>query len=201
MKRGRPRTEPPEVRRRRILSAGRQVLKEKGYQEILLDDVARRAGIAKGTLYLYFKNKENLFAALFQDLVDDMESKLKKMGLEKLPAPAYLRHIVTEGLNFLDEHRDFIVQFSVKEPPFCGAETGHIMLKRFKEHIDFIAQIVKTGVREGSIKKCDIFTAALFLIALFRMFLMRKVLLGTSGPLKDSAGELMDLYLKGVGTK
>ncbi len=70
----------PEARRAEILAAALDEFTARGYEGARLDDVAKRAGVAKGTIYLYFTDKE----ALFQDLVRSMVSPI--LGtLEKLP--------------------------------------------------------------------------------------------------------------------
>lgn len=52
------------IRRQAILAAALQMFQETSYQQVNMAEVARRAGIAKGTVYLYFKTKEELFLAL-----------------------------------------------------------------------------------------------------------------------------------------
>jgi AcrR family transcriptional regulator len=57
-----------EEARKRILDAALEVVKKKGYQSITLDDIAGEVGVTKGTLYLYFKNKEDLFKNVFHEM-------------------------------------------------------------------------------------------------------------------------------------
>lgn len=59
----------PALRKQAILEAALTVFAERGYEAARLDDVAARAGVAKGTLYLYFKDKEALFEELLQGAV------------------------------------------------------------------------------------------------------------------------------------
>jgi AcrR family transcriptional regulator len=59
-----------EQARRRILDAAQSVFAEKGYHEARMEDIAGRVGVSKRTLYLYFKNKEDLFAAICAESVD-----------------------------------------------------------------------------------------------------------------------------------
>lgn len=59
-----PRTKPPEVRRAELLDAAEQVIVERGLGAVRLEDVTRRAGVAIGTLYLYFKSKDDVVVAL-----------------------------------------------------------------------------------------------------------------------------------------
>ena len=58
-----------EDRPREICAAALDVFAEKGFAAARLDEIARRAGVSKGTLYLYFKDKEDLFRAVVRDAV------------------------------------------------------------------------------------------------------------------------------------
>src|SRR3990170_276266 len=58
-----------EDRPREICAAALEVFAEKGFAAARLDEIARRAGVSKGTLYLYFKDKEDLFRAVVRDTV------------------------------------------------------------------------------------------------------------------------------------
>ena len=58
-----------EDRPREICAAALEVFAEKGFAAAKLDEIARRAGVSKGTLYLYFKDKEQLFRAVVRDSI------------------------------------------------------------------------------------------------------------------------------------
>jgi AcrR family transcriptional regulator len=62
-------TRRKESRPKELLSAALDVFVERGFAATKLDDVARKAGVSKGTLYLYFKNKEDLFKAVVRETV------------------------------------------------------------------------------------------------------------------------------------
>ena len=64
------------ARREAILDAALTVFAERGFEAARLDDMAARAGVAKGTLYLYFKDKEALFEALVRGAVSPMLGKV-----------------------------------------------------------------------------------------------------------------------------
>ena len=65
------------ARREAILDAALTVFAEHGYEAARLDEVARRAGVAKGTLYLYFKDKEALFESLIRSAIDPIYERLQ----------------------------------------------------------------------------------------------------------------------------
>src|SRR5215213_3553561 len=83
----------PEERRAAILAAALEEFTARGYEGARLDDVAKRAGVAKGTIYLYFADKE----ALFQDLVRSMVSPV--LGtLEQMPKVDISARLLIETL-------------------------------------------------------------------------------------------------------
>ncbi|WP_338673448.1 TetR/AcrR family transcriptional regulator [Streptomyces sp. SCSIO 30461] len=79
------RFQPPDVRRRQILDATAALLLEDGYEALTVSKVAARAGVAKGTVYLYFDSKQELLAALQAEMWDRMLQRptalLKQPGL------------------------------------------------------------------------------------------------------------------------
>src|SRR5262245_9109959 len=76
----------PAQRRQAILDAALTVFAEHGYEAARLDEVARQAGMAKGTLYLYFKDKEALFESLIRSAIDPVLKRLQEVSaLPDLP--------------------------------------------------------------------------------------------------------------------
>jgi AcrR family transcriptional regulator len=70
----------PEERRQAILKAALTVFAAHGFEAARLDDVAARAGVAKGTLYLYFRDKEALFEALVRNAVSPLLEQMRRMA-------------------------------------------------------------------------------------------------------------------------
>ncbi|MCT7660322.1 TetR/AcrR family transcriptional regulator [Mycobacterium deserti] len=71
-----PRASDKESRRRDILRAGRSLLREQGLAALQMREVARGAGVALGTVYIYFPTKESLFVALFAERLEQMSAEL-----------------------------------------------------------------------------------------------------------------------------
>ena len=87
------RTHPPEARRAAILAAALEEFTARGYEGARLDDVAKRAEVAKGTIYLYFADKEALFQELVRSMVHPVLGMLEKMRGVDIPA-----RMLVEGL-------------------------------------------------------------------------------------------------------
>jgi AcrR family transcriptional regulator len=74
-------------RRETILAAALDEFSSRGFEAARLEDVARRAGIAKGTIYLYFRDKESLFQELIRTMLTPLVGTIEAMGQADVPLP------------------------------------------------------------------------------------------------------------------
>lgn len=82
----------PEARRQAILEAALDVFAAEGFAAAKLDDVAEKAGVAKGTIYLHFKDKQDLFEQMVREAVFPVIARLEELAkLPDLPAELVLR--------------------------------------------------------------------------------------------------------------
>ena len=89
-----PRSLPPEARRTAILAAALEEFTARGYEGARLDDVAKRAGVAKGTIYLYFADKEALFQELVRSMVSPVLGALTQLRDVDIPARALIETLL-----------------------------------------------------------------------------------------------------------
>jgi AcrR family transcriptional regulator len=73
------------ARREAILSAALDEFSSRGFEAARLDDVARRAGVAKGTIYLYFRDKESLFQELIRTMLTPLVGTIEALGAADIP--------------------------------------------------------------------------------------------------------------------
>jgi AcrR family transcriptional regulator len=81
-------------RRDAILSAALDEFSARGFEPARLDDVARRAGVAKGTIYLYFRDKESLFQELIRSMLTPIVGTIEALGEADAPLPVLAERIV-----------------------------------------------------------------------------------------------------------
>ena len=82
------------ARREAILTAALDEFSARGFEAARLDDVAKRAGVAKGTIYLYFRDKESLFQELIRTMLTPLVGTIEAMGQADLPLAMLADHIV-----------------------------------------------------------------------------------------------------------
>src|ERR1022692_5168698 len=98
------REEASELRRSAILRAARMVFSRQGYAETVVDDIAVQAGIGKGTLYLYFPSKEQIYLAA---LLEDARTldRLTREGMTKAATwQEKIRAYMEVKLQYFDTH-------------------------------------------------------------------------------------------------
>jgi TetR/AcrR family fatty acid metabolism transcriptional regulator len=175
---------------------------EKGYQNITVEDIAKKAGVAKGTLYLYFKNKDDIFINLvesfFAEAIHFIEyaKEIKGNSIEKL------KTFIRLDLKFYEKnHRIF---------KLLGTEIDsikNILNKRYREKIlkkyliliDSIAEIIKGGIKERKIIKMPPGEGALILVSIIHAFAGLRVHELDHTPLTKKTEKVLKIFLKGVG--
>jgi len=104
----------PEIKRQKIMDSAIKILNQKEYYKCPIDEIARKAGVAKGTVYLYFKSKEDLYFSVLINLIDkviDIAENVQKKGL---PAKKQLFFCLRE-FPILLIHTDIFFYSSVRK--------------------------------------------------------------------------------------
>jgi TetR/AcrR family fatty acid metabolism transcriptional regulator len=63
----------------KIIQAGKEILSKKDYHETVVEEIAQLAGVAKGTVFFYFKTKEGLFKEILLSLLNELEEEINKI--------------------------------------------------------------------------------------------------------------------------
>jgi AcrR family transcriptional regulator len=98
--RQRARRADPDARRNSILNAALEEFAVRGFADTRLDDVARRADVAKGTIYLYFRDKQSLFQELVRTMLTPLVGAIEAAAVRQMPIRALAELIVD---TFVDE--------------------------------------------------------------------------------------------------
>ncbi|MFW6112847.1 MAG: TetR/AcrR family transcriptional regulator [Thermodesulfobacteriota bacterium] len=105
-----PRTTKKELvtafRTGEILAAARGVMAQKGLDSLTMDDIAQAAGVAKGTLYLYFQSKDELIQALLTQVGEAMARDLEAIVAAPDPPPDKLRRVAALLLQYVEQERE-----------------------------------------------------------------------------------------------
>lgn len=174
-----------EARPDEILDAALAVFTEKGFDAARVDDIAARAKISKGAVYLYFNSKEALLRGLIEREVAPAAHRLKALADAGGEDPkATLTLLVTVATQLLNDPRMFATPKLVLSVAPRFREVAEYYRKRVvDEAIGAIATLHRRGVETGAFKDADSDTVARLVMGPLLVHAMRKHVLGA----KDSA--------------
>jgi AcrR family transcriptional regulator len=155
-----------QARPAEILTAALACFAERGFAATRLDEVARRAGVTKGTLYLYFDNKEDLFKAVVrQALVPNIERIEAVIDQATEPAPLLLERLVRNWSAIIASPVSAI-------PKLVIAEAGNFPdLARFyldevvHRGMALVRRVLRAGIERGEFRDIDVDSAVMCIIA------------------------------------
>jgi AcrR family transcriptional regulator len=157
-------------RRQEILDAARQVFFERGFHSPTMDDVASRAEISKGTIYLYFESKEAVLAHLLLEGLDlllaEMERAQRRAQDSEPPlcAEGKLHALTNAYLNFCQSQPNYyrlLIAFDRgRFEELIPAELYHEVLDKSLKGLDLVAQAIQQGKEAGVFVVADSWRAA-----------------------------------------
>jgi len=136
------------TRREDILRAAIRVLAVQGFQHTKIRDIAKEAGVADGTIYLYFKNKDELLIRLFEEVMERVFRILNK-ALEEVSTPAEKLHcFLRTHLHMVEEEPEVaqIISVVLRQSTMFVKEYKNTL---FTQYLGVLQNILQEGVDEG----------------------------------------------------
>lgn len=189
---------PASDKREAIIRAAIKVFARKGYFSSKVSDIAGQAKIADGTVYLYFKSKEEILHSIFNRMMDSFisEGKREVQGIEK--ADAKLRRIAELHLERLGADRDLAIVFQVQL-------RGSIKFMRefsaagFAEYLDIIRSTISEGQKQGLFRKdLNPVVCSKILFGALDEMVTNWILSKKKFDLAPAADEVLDVFFNGV---
>lgn len=194
------RTENKKEKRTAILAAAEKLFRERWVHELTLDEIAAEAGVGKGTIYLYFKNKDDLLFALATEGFDALCSLVAATPREG--EFAHRLESLAEAISDFFQKRHAVIRM-IHEHEGRMRAFRETMRKRWIAHrrrlVDAIASVMRQGIEEGVIRPD--FSADLLAILFLGMMRTRDhdaaEMTGTRLPLS----QLVEIFLQGVARR
>jgi AcrR family transcriptional regulator len=191
------------LRRRDILRAAEHVSALKGYYEATIQDIAREAQYATGTVYLYFKDKESLYFSLVERKYSDLLAILKERTSVARAAREKLEIFIHENLGFFERNQDFFRIFVSEGNKSQALKVGRLhKLSVIKQHREFVTELVKLGQEERlirsdfSAKQIGDVLIPIFMSVVFNW--LKEESKGSKN-LSRMSGFILDMFLNGAG--
>ena len=188
-----------EFRCHAICQAAMRVVGRKGLAKATMDDIAREAGVAKGTLYLYFKSRDAILEKTIGAAVDELLERLQRAaGGAGSPGTfaETLTRVLTAQFAYFDEHRDFFRLY------FASGEYSEDrrlrQTRRYRLHLDQLVALIERGRRAGELTSDDPERAAIAIAGAVRDLLLRRINEKKPPAPESEARLLVELLFRGL---
>ena len=177
-------------RRRKVMASAAQHFSEKRYSEVHMDEIAQTAEVAKGTLYTYFADKEELYFAVVFDGISKLNEDLKLNAGSALEPEEKLRQIVHGIISFLSRNRGFFRLMAIEDSRSEGGKGENRRRWREERGVQLAAMeaVLRNGNELGVFAVGDPRIAACVL-----RDMVRSVMINSRG--ENSTGEMADTVL------
>ena len=190
-----------EFRTSGILEAARKVFANRGFHDATVEDIAEAAGVAKGTVYLYYESKRDVYFAALKFGISQMYSLLLQ-ELERASTPQEkLKALIAAKLSYFDENRDFFKIYYSELGNIPSAHPGGID-KEFKalyqDQARLVETILKEGMRKKVVRSLRTEQAAFAISDIIRGVVTHRILGWSKSKLYQDVDFIFDMVWKGI---
>jgi AcrR family transcriptional regulator len=184
-----------------ILDAVDVLLAKFGYKKMTMDDVARQAGIGKGTIYLHFPGKEELILSHIDRIADRIVAKLREMAGSSDSPDRRIRKMLVHRVLF---RFDSVALYSQNLSDLLSSVRTVLLTRReahFEKEAAVFEDILREGARLGTLECADPRTTSFVLIQSTNSLLPFSLSareLGRREEVEDQVGRVADLLIKGL---
>jgi AcrR family transcriptional regulator len=184
-----------------IAQAAKEVFAESGYQRATLEEIAQRAGMSKATIYIYYKNKDDLFLQVVEELVNTAMAIAAQEATTAQPPVEKLAAMVRRKMEFYERERDFFrIYLNEKHGLEVAPKDPHkrALREMYLQGIQTLAKVIQEGIDAGVLRAIDSRRLAFFLQEMMNTVHVHRI----QGKAKTSVDEdvelLLDLFLHGA---
>jgi TetR/AcrR family fatty acid metabolism transcriptional regulator len=184
--------------RPKIMRASLKVFTRKGYFKATVDDIAREAGIAKGTVYLYFKDKPSLYINTIDEHFNGAIRFLQEIQKESLSNTDKLKKIADDWLDYMLKYKSSFPMFTME-----NINLSRRMVKAIKsmipahltDMVQLVAGIITDGIKKNEFRKVNAQIAALQFLNSIRTTFFASIFTHTKILKRDA---VLDIFFNGL---
>ena len=187
--------------REEILSAAEKVFAAKGFFPTTMSDIARKAEFGTGTLYKYFKSKEELYFTLIDEKVEEINSLVNAELSKKTSAIDRIRKVLELQFEFNERNRDFFRIYISERNRFewtVKDELGKGLHEKMVTYIHLLAEVMRQGIEEEQFKSMNPIDLAHALVGIVNSFVFEWLISREHYRLVSKLDTVLEIFLGGV---
>src|SRR4026207_2204425 len=190
-----------DFRRTQILDAARDAFAKQGLAGTTVEGIAKRAGVAKGTVYLYYRSKEEILRQVLDEdlaeLLDDTVPLLSQPGSIEQKLTAFL----TASLRFFDRKRDFFEHAHFEMTPEVRRKALQKLETVYKAQHGAWREALTTARQAGDVGDIDADASAIAIVALASGLAKQRLRGWTATPVASSSLQASKTIWKGLAAR
>jgi TetR/AcrR family transcriptional regulator len=187
--------------REEILLAAEKVFAAKGFFPTTMSDIAREAEFGTGTLYKYFKSKEELYFTLIDEKVEEINRLVKAELSQKTSAVERIKKVLGLQFEFFERNRDFFRIYISERSRFewtVKDELGKGLHEKMVAYINVLTEVMRQGIKEGEFRPLNPLDLAHALVGVVNSFVFEWMISRESYPLISKWDTVLEIFLGGV---
>lgn len=189
-----------EATRRRIMGEAASEFARLGFDQANINTIAEQAGIGKGTIYLYFENKRELFLAMLRSIAQAQLAAIRGALAADGTLHQRLERLFRAFARLAEEESD---NFNVYMSALYGVNRAFKSeaTKLLRDYVAVIALALEQSQARGELRSTNIEATALMVLSLTESYVLSARVLGQSeNEIVQQAGNVAHLILRGIGT-
>ena len=189
-----------EFRTAGILEAARGVFAKKGFSQATVDDIASAAGVAKGTVYLYYESKRDIYFAALKFGIEQMYGKLDEELKNASTPEEKLRTLIGVKLAYFDDNRDFFKIYYSELGNICihPGTIDNEFKAMYLDQAKVVEAILKEDARKKIIRPVRTEQTAFAISDIIRGVVTQRVLGWSKSKISQDVEFIFDLIWKGI---
>ncbi len=184
-----------------ILSAAEKVFAAKGFFPTTMSDIARRAEFGTGTLYKYFKSKEDLYFTLIDEKAEEINRLVKAELSQSNSAVARIKNVLRLQFEFVEQNRDFFRIYISERSRFewtVKEDLGKGLHEKMVSYINILSEVIRQGIRGGEFRSMDPKDMAHAFVGIVNSFVFEWLISRERYPLVSKSDIVLGIFLNGV---
>ena len=206
MAQGVPKSKEAVVQEFRIASiqeAAMRVIARKGMAAATMQEIAAEAGIAKGTIYLYFRDRDELVEKTFETAMNQLLSRIDAAIDPEASFAENLRHSLAAKMSFFLENREFFrLYMSLRFPEGSPAQQRRqkrTCQPQYRSRVTKMSEALQNAIERGEIRRvADPYRLALFIIEGSNALVIERVMEDAPPPAEDDVDLIVSTIMEGL---
>jgi AcrR family transcriptional regulator len=187
--------------RREILSAAERVFAAKGFFPTTMSEIAHEAEFGTGTLYKYFKSKEDLYFTLIDEKVEEVNRLVKAELSKKTSVLERIKKVLELQFEFIEQNRNFFRIYISERSRFewtVKDDLGRGIHDKMVAYIHALSQVMEQGIKEGEFETVDPIDLAHALVGIVNSFVFEWLISPEPYPLISKMNTVLQIFLRGA---